>query len=1259
MRRLINVLSSLLVSLALLLTASPTRAQQTVGAINGTVTDTSGSVMPGVAVRMHNTATGLNASTTTKTDGSYSAVDLPIGAYTITFTRDGFKTQEFTAILVRADRTSTVNARLEVGAISTTVTVSATPLLNQVDTTNGYTLSSATIEAIPLGTGSFTQLAILSPGVNADLLSGSGTNAGLGNQNIFANGQRDTSNSFAFNGVNTNNIFNGKSSSSVSDNRFVLNTGEHFALAGGEIQTGTSVYDAIGQGLPTPPPETIEELHVNASMYDAAEGSYSGAHISLQTKSGTNQLHGEAYDYLQNGSLNAAPFFYNAANLPAPPLHRNTFGGTLGGPIKKDKLFFFASYQGVRASDQDSSLSYADVPPDLAGDRTAAGLAQVANTDFGTNLTASQINPVSLAIMNAKLPNGHYLFPSATILNQNTAYNLGYDAVVQGSPTRFTADQLNGNIDYSFGDRDRLAGKYYFQNNPTVAPFAISQVEGFPQQMAAGSQLVSLENTFIVSPSVTWTQGVGFVREQAFANTQQQFKNPDFGINVFGLSRLPGIQIGVDDTNVYNSIFLGPSSNFANAGVFQNQWEGSTDLTWVKGRNTFGFGASWDHNQLNVINQNNETAQVNFADFPGFLQGNLCSHTNPCSGVDSSVFLNGETNRYYRTNQMGAYAQDKLRLRPNLTLDFGLRWDWDGPLTEAHGMLTNFYPKSYQYNAAADTVENIGLVVAGSNATFPTKGVSNSTLTGRQWGFAPRIGLVYAPSFVKNFVVRAGVGLYYDRGEYFTLLSPSAGSGISGPFGVTTEQPFVVPFYAPPTATFQAPFGSAVPAPASSLAGVSQLVPNIAQLENNTTPFCTATGQSYCGPLQFAGYDPSNTLPYSENWTLDIQWQPSNDLVLDLAYVGNHGVHEVIPIPFNQPGLATPSNPIHGQTYSYGYNVTDLEPISTLVAGYGTGNADLRVPFIGFDPNSQYNEAEGQSHYNALEFSVTKRMSHGLNVVGSYTWSHALDEGSGLQLFYNGNNPSNPASAYGNSGFDRTHVLSVSYQYQIPAVARLHGWMSQVLNGWGVSGITVAESGQPYSVYDFTGGVGSIYYGGGQDAVTNPLVPVGGYGSTATDAKLQGTTGINPSKPVLNAAAFGIPLLAPGQDGVPPCDASGCDNFETGFGAGGRNNFRGPFQTRFDFSVTKNFRLTERFNLRYDAQFFNLFNQPSFDTPNSDVSFNPCYANPPENIGAPGSHCYSSSTPNGYTFPPKGQLGLIQHTIGSPRFIQMALHLVF
>jgi hypothetical protein len=297
----------------------------------------------------------------------------------------------------------------------------------------------------------------------------------------------------------------------------------------------------------------------------------------------------------------------------------------------------------------------------------------------------------------------------------------------------------------------------------------------------------------------------------------------------------------------------------------------------------------------------------------------------------------------------------------------------------------------------------------------------------------------------------------------------------------------------------------------------------------------------------------------------------------------------------------------------------------------------------------------GIANYNALQVSVNKRFSHGLQVTGSYTYSHTLDEQSGLGLFYNGNDPNNPRSSYGNSDFDRTHVFTVSYHYELPTVAHASGWVKQVVNGWGFNGITVLQSGQPYSVIDFSGGAASIYWGDGQDFITNPIVPVGGFGAQASNPILQGTTGVNATKPVLNAAAFGIPTpYAPGTNGVPPCDPGNppvCDNFENGYATGGRNIFRGPFQERFDFGAFKNFKFKERYSLRYDVTAFNIFNHPSFDIPSNDVSFNPGFCYPP----SPNFSC----SPLGYSFPPSGNLGQLQHTIGSPRFIQMALHLEF
>jgi hypothetical protein len=1273
-----------------------TLGQQTLGSMNGTVTDISGGVLQSVAVRIRNQGTNLEVTTMTKDDGSFSAADLPIGNYEVTFAKDGFEKAVHPQIVVQGNRTTTVNARLHPGEVSSTVTVNGTPLLNATDTTTGYILSSLQIDNLPLGTGSFTQLAILSPGVDADLLNTSGTNAGFGNQSIWANGQRDSSNSFSFNGVYANNVFNGKSSSQVTSGRVAVNIGESSNQKTGEIQTSTSIYGAIGQALPSPPPETIQELRVNSAMYDASQGANSGAHIEVMTKAGTNDFHGGAWEYHQSTGFDANPWFNKNVGLDRPPLHRNVFGGMIGGPVKRDKLFFFASYQGQRVTDQLLGTSLVAVPVGLTKDRSDAGLIAAANSFISPDPTqpcgtgtqpscfSGTIDPIARKLLTAKAPDGTLLIPSA-VTNPTQLSSLekqNAEAIIQGPASHFVADQVNGNIDYIFSSADRLAAKYYFQRDPNSNPFASSQVLGFPQTMNAGSQVISLDNTTILNPNLSWEQRFGFIRERAYAGSSQ-FLNPGtVGITLPGTNFFPQIAVGNMDSVTFTATNIGPSNNFANAGIFQNGFDGATNLNWVHGKHTISTGFSLDYSQLNVINKDASVARLNFADFLGFLQGQLCSSVNSCgSGASASELFAGTSNRYFRSRQVGVYVQDDFRIRPNITVDVGLRWDWDGPLYEKNGKLTNFYPKDYSYNVQSDSFGNggqaIGLVVAGNNKAFGTKGVSDSTLTGRQWGFAPRIGLVYSPAFLKNLVIRAGFGMYYDRGEYFTELSPSAGGGISGPFGVTMEPPFVVPSFAGPTANFAVPFGTTPPPPPpNNLSTVIALVPNARQLIKQTTTACTLNLQFGCGPIFFGGYDPKNTLPYSENWTLDLQWQPVNTLLLSLAYVGNHGVHGVMPIPFNQAQIATPQNPLlaggpNQQNYSYGWQVPGLaaENVQTIVSGFTTGNAALRVPFIGYDPNSDFNEAIGISHYHSLQASVNKRISHGLLVTASYTWSHALDEQSGLGLFYNGNNPLVPRSGYGNSDFDRTHVFTVSYFYQFPTSSKATGWEGEVVNGWGIDGVTVLESGQPYSVIDFSGAVAGIYWQG-QNFITNPIVPVGGAGSVSKQPNLQGTTGINALNPVLNAAAFGPPQpFAPGTNGVPPCETqpSGppiCDNFETGYAtANQRNIFRGPFQNRFDFGVFKQFKLSERFTLKYDAQFFNLFNHPSFDIPQNQVIFAPDFQNPPiygtviPNADTRFNPCIPST--GAFACPPKGNLGQIQHTIGSPRFVQMALHLTF
>jgi len=1215
----------------------PCQAQQIVGAITGTLLDSTGAVVSDAVVKAHNVATNLDVTVHSKSNGSYSISNLPVGTYEVSFAKDGFETETHTQVLVQADRTATVDGSLKVGSVSTTVEVTSTPLMNQTDITNGYVVDQLTVQSTPLGTGSFTQLAILTPGVHADFLGGAGSNAGLGNQAIFANGNRDTSNSFSLNGVSTNNLFNGNSTSQVGENRFTFNTGENFG-AGGELQTSTSVYGAIGQALPTPPIDAIQEIAVNAAMYDASQGNNSGAHISVLTKSGTNQIHGSAWEQWQNSTMNAAPFFYNAANIATPFMNRNQFGATLGGPIKKDKAFYFLSYQGVRVADAADSTKDATVPLGLTDDRSAAGIAAAVNSTYGTtSFTASQVNPVSLAIFQAKLPNGQYMIPSPTITNPTVASTLGYDALVQGPNSIATVDQGIAGVDFQLTNSDRLSAKYYVQSDPTTSPVGAAGVLlGFPQQLSAGSQVGSLANTVILSPSITWEQRVGFTRLKAYSQTGQAVSPSQLGMNLLGSTTFPQVEIYTMDPTVASDLEFGTSTSFGDAGMYQDQWEVESSLNMVKGRHTIAIGGQWDRTQLNVINNNTNTDILEFETFQTFVEGSV--HTgNAFTGTGS---------RYYRSNTIGTYINDNFKLRSNLTITAGLRWDYDGPLSEKYGRLTGFDGSKYSYDVVSDTITSSGLEIAGNNPNH-TQGASDSLMTQRQWGFAPRIGIAWAP--IPKLTVRTGYGMYYDRGELFSYFSAGAGSGFNGPFGVTLAPPFVQPVTTPKGALISAPFGTTpLPPPQGSASGYLAQLPNFAQ---------TACGYSGCwpngnlfGPFLFSGYDIHNKLPYTQNWTFDLQYQLSNDWLFDVAYVGNYGQHEILPIPFNEPLIATPSqplwaqNPANEQIYSYGggavYPCCDNEPIST---NQYSGNAPVRVPYIGYDMNSVTYNAEGISNYHALQLQVRKRLSHGLQFTAAYTYSHALDEQSGLGLFVTGNNALTPKANYGSADFDQTQVFLVNYSYTIPSLAKDNKALGYAINGWTIGGQTVAQSGQPYSIYDYSGSTGNLYFGTSV-YIENPIVPLVP-GVTTKQAQLQGTTGVNAGQPVLNAVDFYPQFINPNNNnvGVPPCDSSGCDTYESLFGTTGRNTFRGPFQTRFDVSLAKQFPIfKDRFQLRFEADAFNIFNHPDFDTPRNNAFYFPGYSPPPDLPGVD-----------------QGGLGYIQHTIGSPRFLQLSLHMLF
>ena len=1235
-----------------------TQAQQTLGSVNGTVLDPSGAAIPDATVTVTNPATSLTRSTTTQATGFFQIFNLPIGTYVVSVSHEGFERTELKGIRVQEARASTVNVSLKMGQVSQSVEVTANPLLNATDATNGYTLDSAQIDSTPLATGSFTQVAVLSPGVNAELLSNLDSNSGLGNQNIWANGQRATSNTFQMDGVDSTNLFNGMSSSGDTSQRYNFNIGSTVTV-GGAYSVGTSVYGSNGNSLPSPPPEFMQELRVNASMYDAQQGATSGAQIDVSTATGTNNWHGQLYGSYANQSMNASPYFFSQAyqlaqqgvgvfpsSLVNPFLRRWDTGATLGGPVLKNKLFFFVAYQHRSNADEATGISELTVPSALTNDRSNAGLAN-ADAVWGGSTTASQINSIAAGLLNAKLPNGQYMIPSA---QSNAPYQFGVPNVVLIGTSVLTSDQAAVSVDYDATKNDRVSAKYFFQNAPVTKPYGFSQTGGFPVTQNNGSQVAAIDNTIAIGQHLNWEQRLGFVRMGSYSYFTQSVSGGNFGVGAAGSgglnAGLPGISISqfANNDQYAPGLTVGPYSAFVDMGYYQNRLNPSTNVIFTAGKHTIVAGGGYSYTQLNLTNNRTGFAEVNVSSFDNFLLGKVHS-SNVIESIDP-VSKRNNADRYYRSNELSGYVQDKWQVLPNLSLTAGVRYDYHGGLTEKYGNMFNFDPSLYSVTGTSTTgftVNNAGFIVAGNNKYNPTHGVSNSTLNGRQWGISPRVGFAYSPkSFHGNLVINGGAGIYYDRGELVSYLSQPAGGSIGGPFGVTESAPLVS--YANGNGgTLADPIGtglkvaSYVP-PNSNPGTVTQALQN--QLNIMTGPASDPQYGNACGAidsqafpgyldctptLNFGTYDQNNVLPYTINYTLNVQWQPTGSLALTIGYTGNRGRHSVIPLPLNEPGIATPGNPIWGETATYGFDVLNQYNLFTDSYGYqyyepiagepwntlDGGNTDFRAPYVGYSPNAADFKSVGISAYDALQVHVEKRLSHNFQIGGSHTWSHALDEQGDIGLFFTGNDPKHLRNSYASSDFDRTHVFSGNFLVNLPKFAKEQTLASYVTNGWQITGMGTLQSGQPYSLYEFYGAVGSVNFGN-FPTLMNPILGI--KDPAHPKSALTGNNGAHRGTggnyfPYIDPSQIAINYVTPGQMGVPVSTGTDPqDIYETAFNTGQRNIFRQGAQKRLDLSVRKVFHISERFALEYELNAFNVTNTTSLDIPQDQAQIRQNYA---------------------------------------------------
>jgi len=656
---------------ALLIALAASLAAQSAGtgALTGTVTDPTGAIVPGVSVVLVSLETNQARTVTTGGDGSYKFALLPPGNYRLRFSASGFKTAEVPSVTVNVTETPVLDRTLEVGAQSEQVTVEATAeVLQTASSTLGTTVGSQTVTELPLSSRNYTQILALSAGTNSG--ANNATAFGKGTQDMSVNGNDPGQNSFQMDGVNINNFAN---AGSAND---------------------SSLYAGIG----VPSPDAIQEFKVQTSTYDASYGRNPGANVNVVTKSGTNQFHGTAFEFLRDTIFNANDFFYNrdscsayaSGACPKQVLNQNQFGGVLGGPIKRDRLFFFVSYQGTRQKNgvNSSGFTSAFLPPIPAGDRSAPGFAAAlgamncpanhpGNANFGTfggpNVACdgSNISPVMLNILNLKLPNGNYYFPSSG--------TTGYASTSFSDPAIYNEDQVVANFDYVMSSKNTLAGRYFFTNNPQILTLG-GELPGAPSLLGFSNTDAVLKLTTLVSNTVVNEARISFQRNLSTGNaaTPPGATNAGLGITPMtpGVIPPPGI-ISIAGGYTMLGVF-GPTYSVT------NQLEASDQISWSHGKHTIRAGYEYQDTRWPIIWSGVRGLLLTgtFNDLLVGGAGNLLSCLY-CSRSAPLGIVHG-----YASPSMNAYVQDDWKVSSRLTLNLGVRWEFNGALNDKYGNLT-------------------------------------------------------------------------------------------------------------------------------------------------------------------------------------------------------------------------------------------------------------------------------------------------------------------------------------------------------------------------------------------------------------------------------------------------------------------------------------------------------------------------------------------------------------------------------------------
>jgi len=1127
-------------------------AQQATAKIVGTITDQQGAVMPGVKVTVTNTATNASSETTTDKAGFYQVLNLPIGTYKIVARHEGFRSVEMTTAPLEINQSLRADMKLEVGAPNEQVTVeSQVSGVETINATLGQSVTSRPIVNLPLNGRNVLSLALLQPGVTED-----NPDDGSSGQGFNIGGGRTDSVTYLLDGGLNNDLI---------DNGVVYN----------------------------PNPDSVAEFRILTSNYTAEYGRNGAGVISVVTKSGSNQFHGSAFEFLRNTDFDANEYFNIPAGLPRNNLKRNQFGGTFGGPIVKNKLFFFTAYQGQRQVETDvlpeqQTFTTAELEGDFSqavngGPDPNVVSFLVANPYFALNAAEAKINPATFdpaaqAYIGAKLANGQPMIPS----------NATGEFFPAGGSTN-NANELTVKIDYDITSKDKLTGTVGGNRNPVTSPFGgfnFVNVPGFPSTTKNDTYFLNIAYTRTFSPTKL-NELRGTV--QRHSNLQDQPVTNFPSIPQFGIAS--DISTGPPDMTFDNGLTFGPDP-YGPTHFAGNTFAGTDTFTWVQGHNTWKFGAGFSAYQQNTLYAFFTDGYFDFAGYTAGGDGTGNSLADFLVGAPNNLFEGPNAANNIRSKATYAFAQDEWRVRPNLTLSLGLRYEYSTPKLDTAGRTFSIVPgdQSVKFPYAP-----LGLVFPGDpgaprGVNFPDKK-----------NFGPRIGFAWSPGSSGKTSLRGGFGIFYDvlkgednlqfngappfYSEPFVVFpcTPTANNGDcpAGPVNPPYNSP--LPFYSAPWANSTTPFTSN---------------PFPSQPANPTTAFNPCVSDGYSCPfynfLPAAGgsiyfVNPHLHTPYTYQFNLSLQHELARNLVAEVNYVGSSSIGLTALKDINPFDLSTVNGPNPIRILNSNQNAN--------LAGYcASQGGPSDCPFQNVDEFDNVSFA----NFNSLEASLTKQNGEN-RIVGNtyftlaYTYGHSIDNASGFRNrdyqvpYYQ------PGLFRASSDFDITQRITFSGGWDLPFDRAWASGPKRLVKGWSLYPILSWRTGFPLTInsqlLNSFGPSDPGPSGAGDGYLANANYAPGFSNITILNPRHTGScynpnTGqTNTGNLYFNCAAFVAVADVPGS----------------GYGTTPRDFFRGPGRINLDMALAKTTAITERVNVEFRLEAFNVFNHAEFANPDTNL----------------------------------------------------------